>query len=370
MTEQGKIRKMFPGGNTTRGPYFMFEYMIQPATNRIFIIKGGPGVGKSTFMNTISREMVERGYDVEHHHCSTDPSSLDGLVIPQLGVALLDGTAPHVYDPNHPGALDEIINLGEYWDEEFLIPHKEDIQEINKRGNMQFKTAFHILKQSKMAYDQSKWYVEESIDKSKYNRIQRILVESILDGMVPNYQIAPEARHFFASALTPKGILDFKETLISPDMKVYSIKGEPGTGVKELIGRAAKAAEEMGLYTEQYHCPFEPDKLDMLIIPAARKVVMNRTQPEHRNPADMEGVEQIEEIDLNICIKQDVLDMYEEERADAKKRYSDLLEKGLSHILKAKAAHGEKENFYFQAMNYDKVTEKRKQVLERILQYT
>ena len=373
MAEQGKIRKMFPGGNTTQGPYFLFEYMIRPATNRIFIIKGGPGVGKSTFMNTISREMVDRGYDVEHHHCSTDPSSLDGLVIPQLGVALLDGTAPHIYDPSYPGVLDEIINLGEFWDDAVLIPHRNEVQEINKRGNMQFKTAFHILKQSKMAYDQSKWYVEESIDQSKYNRIQRFLVESVLEDMVPNYQTASEARHLFASALTPKGILDFKDTLISKDMKVYSIKGQPGTGVKEMIERVAKAVEEMGLYTEQYHCPFEPDKLDMLIIPAAQKVVMNSMQPDHSDPKDIEGISyigQVEEIDLGICIKLDVLAKYEEDRADAEKRSRDLLEKGISHIAKAKAAHGEKEKFYFQAMNYDKVNQKRNQVLEHILQYT
>ncbi len=308
MAEQGKIRKMFPGGNTTSGPYFLFEYMIRPAGNRIFIIKGGPGVGKSTFMNSISGEMIERGYDVEHHHCSTDPSSLDGLVIPQLGVALLDGTAPHIYDPSHPGVLDEIINLGEFWDETVLIPHKKEVQE-----------------------------------------------------------------NLFASALTPKGILDFKDTLISKDMKVYSIKGQPGTGVKEMIERVAKAVEEMGLYTEQYHCPFEPDKLDMLIIPAARVVIMNSTQPDHSDPKSMEGIShvyKVEEIDLGICIKLDVLAMYEEERADAEKRYRDLLAKGISHIAKAKAAHGEKEKFYFQAMNYDKVNEKRNQVLKHILQYT
>ncbi|MDD2503465.1 MAG: PRK06851 family protein [Clostridia bacterium] len=373
MAEQGKIRKMFPGGNTTRGSYFMFENMIQPATNRIFIIKGGPGVGKSTFINSISREMIDRGYDVEHHHCSTDPDSLDGMVIPQLGVALLDGTSPHIFDPSCPGALDEIVNFGEYWDENILKPHMEEVQEINKRGSMHFKTAFHILKQSKMAYDQSKWYVEESIDKPKYNRIQRFLVESVLEGMVPNYETAPKARHLFASALTPKGIVDFKDTLISRDMKVYSIKGQPGTGVKEMIERVAKAAEEMGLYTEQYHCPFEPDRLDMLIITAARIAVMNSTQPEHSTPKAMEGISnisQVEEIDLGICIKQDILAMYKEERADAEKRYRDLLEKGISHIAEAKAAHGEREKFYYAAMNYEQVNEKRNQILGKILQYT
>lgn len=370
MAKQGKIRKMSSGGNTTCGSYFLFEYMIQPANNRVFIMKGGPGVGKSTFMNTISREMLKRGYDVEHHYCSTDPASLDGLVVPQLGVALLDGTAPHNFDPRYPGVLDEIINLGECWDESIIIPYKEEVKAITMQGNMQFKTAFHILKQSKMAYEQSQWYVRESVEQSKYNRILRVLMHSVLEAVVPNYQVISKARHLFGSALTPNGILDYKDTLISKDMKVFSIKGQPGTGVKEMIERIAKEAVEMGLYTEQYHCPYEPDKLDMLIIPEIGKAVMNSTQPEHSDPEAMEDITQVEEIDLTICINQDILDMYEEERADAEKRSSVLLTKSIEHLAKAKAIHKEKEKFYYQAMNYDLVGDKLNQVLEHILQYT
>ncbi len=52
-------------------------------------------MGKSTFMRSVGQEMLERGYDVEQHHCSSDNGSLDAVVIPAAGTALLDGTAPH-----------------------------------------------------------------------------------------------------------------------------------------------------------------------------------------------------------------------------------------------------------------------------------
>ena len=48
--------------------------------------------------------------------CSSDNNSLDGIVIPKLKIAILDGTA-HVVDPVFPGVVDEIINLGQFWDE-------------------------------------------------------------------------------------------------------------------------------------------------------------------------------------------------------------------------------------------------------------
>ncbi|MTI67521.1 MAG: ATPase [Firmicutes bacterium] len=92
----GSIRHLIPGGNTSKGFYSYYDYIIEKDANRIFVIKGGPGVGKSSMMKKIGQEMLDKGYDVEYHHCSSDNNSLDGLVIQKLNVAFLDGTAPHV----------------------------------------------------------------------------------------------------------------------------------------------------------------------------------------------------------------------------------------------------------------------------------
>ncbi|HWQ60991.1 MAG TPA: hypothetical protein VN521_01695 [Negativicutes bacterium] len=99
-----KIRHLFPGGNTPQGFFSYYNYIIPADAARIFIMKGGPGTGKSTFMRRIGDAMLERGLDIEHHHCSSDNGSLDGVVIPALGVAFIDGTAPHVVDPGIPAA--------------------------------------------------------------------------------------------------------------------------------------------------------------------------------------------------------------------------------------------------------------------------
>ena len=93
---KGTIKKVFPGGNTSLGFYSFYNYILsQQEARRIIVLKGGPGVGKSTFMRKIAEEMQDRGYNVEHMHCSSDNNSLDGVVIPAIKVALLDGTVPH-----------------------------------------------------------------------------------------------------------------------------------------------------------------------------------------------------------------------------------------------------------------------------------
>ena len=90
-----RVKKVFPGGNTSQGFHSFYHHIIPLDATRIFVMKGGPGVGKSTFMKTIAESLLAQGYSVEFHCCSSDNDSLDGIVIPQIGIAMIDGTAPH-----------------------------------------------------------------------------------------------------------------------------------------------------------------------------------------------------------------------------------------------------------------------------------
>ena len=52
---------------------------------------------------------------------------MDGVVIPALKVALLDGTSPHVLDPNYPGVVGSTVNLGQFIDEPKIFEHKAEV---------------------------------------------------------------------------------------------------------------------------------------------------------------------------------------------------------------------------------------------------
>ena len=46
MSKKGIIKHVFPGGNTTKGFYSYYDYILgQEEATRIICIKGGPGVG-------------------------------------------------------------------------------------------------------------------------------------------------------------------------------------------------------------------------------------------------------------------------------------------------------------------------------------
>ena len=85
----------FLGGNTPQGFYSLYHQLSDPDQFRaVYIIKSGPGSGKSSLMRRVGRHVQATGLDTEEVLCSGDPDSLDALIVPALGAAIVDGTAP------------------------------------------------------------------------------------------------------------------------------------------------------------------------------------------------------------------------------------------------------------------------------------
>ena len=86
----------FLGANAPGGFYSLYPRLIPPEQARaVYILKGGPGCGKSTLMRRVGAMMEGEGIETEYILCSGDPASLDALLLPGLGAAIVDGTAPH-----------------------------------------------------------------------------------------------------------------------------------------------------------------------------------------------------------------------------------------------------------------------------------
>lgn len=85
----------FLGANSPAGFYSLYDHLLPPEEARaIYILKGGPGCGKSTLMRKIGAWAEEAGLETEYILCSGDPDSLDAVILPGRDVAIVDGTAP------------------------------------------------------------------------------------------------------------------------------------------------------------------------------------------------------------------------------------------------------------------------------------
>ena len=114
---------------------------------KMYIIKGGPGTGKSTLMKSISEYYADKAI-VTRIYCSSDHNSLDGVLIEKDGlrVGIADGTAPHVIDPAYPGAVEEIINLADGFDYDSLAAERDQIILLSKAKKDSYDKAYSFLR--------------------------------------------------------------------------------------------------------------------------------------------------------------------------------------------------------------------------------
>ena len=111
----------FFGANNKRKYTSLFSDAYKPESEgKHYILKGGPGTGKSTLMKKIANELEKKGYFVERGYCSADPLSIDMVLAPEINFSILDGTSPHTFDATYPGVTESIINLGVAWDKKYL----------------------------------------------------------------------------------------------------------------------------------------------------------------------------------------------------------------------------------------------------------
>ena len=89
------VTRYFLGGNTASGFVSFYGQFCRGPEEFLWVIKGGPGCGKSSLMRRVAQAMEEKGASVEYIACSGDPDSLDAVVFPALNTAIVDGTAPH-----------------------------------------------------------------------------------------------------------------------------------------------------------------------------------------------------------------------------------------------------------------------------------
>jgi hypothetical protein len=356
----GNIKNYFAGGNTARGFFSLYDECLE-GLDRIFILKGGPGTGKSTLMKDIGSKWVEKGYDIEYLHCSSDNNSIDGVIIPSLKVGVVDGTAPHVIEPKVPGAVEEYVNLGEAWDSTKLASQKDRIVELNKKISQSFQSAYDTFAEALKIHDDWEKIYYKSMDFEKANKLTERLMDSFFGKMTLNKDSI--VKHRFLGAATPKGAVDFVPNLTEDVAKRYFIKGRPGSGKSTMLKKLAKEAESRGFDVEVYHCGFDPHSLDMLIFRELGIAIFDSTAPHEYFPS-RQGDEIIDLYGSIIEIGTD--EMFADEIEVCSDNYKEKMKVAISYLSQAKGLRDELESIYIDAMDFAVVTAHKEKIDQEI----
>ncbi|MDE3840397.1 hypothetical protein C0966_13745 [Bacillus methanolicus] len=363
----GKVLNYYAGGNTARGFHSLFESNLQNL-NRLFILKGGPGTGKSTLMKKVGEEWLQKGFTIEYIHCSSDNDSIDGVIIPALKAGIVDGTAPHVIEPKVPGAIENYINLGEAWDADVLSGQKEEIKKLTNDISKAFKSAYAVFKEALKIHDEWEKIYIENMDFEKANKLTSTLLEDFFGNIILNKKSI--VKHRFLGAATPKGAVNFVQNLTEDVPKRYFIKGRPGSGKSTLLKKIAAKAEETGFDAEVYHCGFDPNSLDMVIIRELGICIFDSTAPHEYFPS-REGDEIIDM--YKSIIEPNTDEIFADKIEMLSKQYRFKMKEATSYLKLAKSLHDELEKIYVQAMNFsvvDRLTDNITNEFKRLAEIT
>ena len=139
---------------------------------RAFIIKGGPGTGKSSFMKFLAAKANEKKIRTELCFCSSDPNSLDAVIFPEKKVIVLDGTAPHTLDPLYPGVCEKILNFGDFWFEKSFLENREEIIALTDENKSLHRTAARYLWAAGEVFNDSLSLAAQTTNLKKCNKFE------------------------------------------------------------------------------------------------------------------------------------------------------------------------------------------------------
>lgn len=354
-------RHFFAGGNTSKGFYSLFRYILsQEEARRIICLKGGPGTGKSTLMKKVGKTYQEKGYDVEYHHCSSDPNSLDGVVIKALKVAILDGTSPHVIDPINPGAVDEILNMGDCWKDEDFVKYRKDIIDINKEVSKTFRHAYKYFGAAKSIHEHWSGCNAEALNQSKLNKFVENLKSTLFIKPVANVGFD---RHLFATALTPNGVVTFIDNIMEGYENIYVLNGGPGCGKTSLLQQIADEALRRGYFVEFFHDPFIPERIEHIFIPQLKFAMVTSNEI---NEKSLPGTQ----VDMENFASSSILAKYKAQIEEDKHFFYELLNIGLRNLTQAKTLRDGLEKYYIGSMDFNKANDKFNSVLDKLEAYS
>lgn len=354
MTNTKKTQHYFLGAVTADGFSTDFKRTIARNGFFTFILKGGAGTGKSSLMKRIERELQEG--DRALYHCSSDPGSLDAVVLEDYKAIVVDGTAPHTFDPEMPAVREQIVNLGEYWDDEKIMSCKDDIEKAMKLNKSYMSRAKRYVRAcSDICFDTYSLGLE-ALDNARLGALADKVIKRILtadstgSGNISVRQL---------SAVTMNGFMTFSQTLF--DCKnTYIFSDEYYAASSALFDTVAAAAAAKGY--DVTLCVYQllgNDVTEHIIIPELDTALISVNK--------LNGIERTgRAVNLAKLYDKQLVELKAPRLKLNRSACRTLLDEAARTLVLAKSAHDDIEKNYISAMDFERLDKAGDRLIEKI----
>ncbi len=328
--------KYFAAANSGEGFVSYFGEVFRPEDfEHLYIVKGGPGTGKSYFMRRVAEEAERQGEHVVYWYCSSDPDSLDGITVGHR-FAMLDGTAPHDTGCSTPGAVENLIDLGVFWSVPSLSQMRERIEALNREKSGAYRRSYRFLSAYSQLSDAIDDIASPAVDTEKLSKAAAQLLSALPDG--EGYSISTA----LCDSVGMRGRVRFD---------TYEKFSSENIGIKDhfetahmLLAAVACEARRRNMKIKVSYNPIQPKRMDALSVEDALAFCISD-----------EG---------DIKMSDFMSASFDERREDAERIMSlrsVILSEAISDLGRVREIHFEIEKIYQSAMDFEekeKFTEK------------
>ncbi len=340
-----RVTSSFMGANSPLGFCSFFEEIYNPyKSHHPYIIKGGPGTGKSTLMKKVARKAEEKGFETELIYCSSDPKSLDGIIVKDIGVSVIDGTSPHIIEPKFPGAVENIINTGDFWDKKKLAEKSELIRSLTLENSMHHFRSARYLSAAGAINDENIRLVSQFIKEEKINSFA---VRFASRETPPKRKRAPGKKsRRFISGITPDGVVFLDSTVRAQAVRVIGIKDNYSAVSSLLCQRIGDLAVKNGYDVIFCQCPMRPKgDCEHIIIPEVGLALIT-VKKEHNISLECDRL-----IHCKRFLREEIGN-YSQRMRQGKKLCSHLIGESIDSLKNAKRIHDKLEKEYIEVMDF------------------
>ncbi|MCL2461111.1 MAG: hypothetical protein FWF44_00460 [Defluviitaleaceae bacterium] len=357
----------FLGANTPDGFFGYFDSFVNVETaDHLYIIKGGPGTGKSSAMKKIAKAAAERGLDTQMILCPSDPDSSDGLFIPEKRLAFVDGTAPHVLDPAYPGAFERIVNFADFLDCGRLKDDLWQIIELDAIYKGHRRRANSLIKAAACLIEDSDGAAALFIDNGKLAE----LAEKQAAPFTEN-RAGKRGREFkrFLNGVTPDGFKCLYGTAAAMAGRVVVLDDEHGI-MSRFLGDLKERFLSAGYDVYACASPIAPlARLEHIIAPeiGCAWVTRNCYQDLSAGTSFDFSSADIEKIDAKKFVRPSFFQDNKSRLAFNRKTAKSLLKETVAALADARRVHGGIEERYIGAMDFSGLDEFIERLIRRHL---
>ncbi|MBR4950572.1 MAG: hypothetical protein IKZ23_01325 [Clostridia bacterium] len=338
----------FAGANSRYGFKSVFESVFSEC-RRLFIIKGSSGCGKSTLMQKMAKRAEALGYGVDYIYCSADSLSLDGIIIPALGVAVADGTAPHIMDVKYPCVRESIINLGQFWNEKLLLPRGDEIIGLTNLKACHYKNAYKALSAAGNIAEllieiNGKCIKQKKLDSFVFKLYEKLKGQK---GVI---------KHCFATAFTYNGLEDV--CVFDNLSALYTVNG--GCGL-QLVTAVAQLSRELG------------DEAVIFCHPVNTELAQAVYFPKTKTALSVSGLKlckkatESHNISCQRFYEKQELALVKNRISGLTSLYESLAAEAQSELFEARKTHNEIEEIYIKAMDFESLNLYSEKLINQIL---